>query len=131
MFRASMPNLPRVATRMVRIAAPRTTTSLARVVATPAGRLTSGIRAISSTTPRNIAILPGSDKKPEPKEPAKIAELVPAEITESQYHQLADEYLESILGKFEEMQDLREDVDVEYSVRFSPPPTPTVHSPFH
>lgn len=40
---------------------------------------------------------------------------VPAEITESQYHEIADEYLETIVNKFEELQDEGEDLDVEFS----------------
>jgi frataxin len=40
-----------------------------------------------------------------------------AEITEQEYHELADEYLENVVNRFEELQDQREDIDVEYSVR--------------
>lgn len=40
-----------------------------------------------------------------------------AEITEKEYHELADEYLENVVNRFEELQDQREDIDVEYSVR--------------
>lgn len=40
-----------------------------------------------------------------------------AELSEGQYHELADEYLENVLSKFEELADAREDVDVEFSVR--------------
>lgn len=39
-----------------------------------------------------------------------------AEVTESQYHELADIYLENLLSKFEDLQDEREDIDVEFSV---------------
>ncbi|KAH8906795.1 Frataxin [Coniochaeta sp. PMI_546] len=117
MFRANMINLPRTAARVARTAAPRTTTQLARVVATPVGRLVTGVRSISATTPSRIAILPDGGKQPANKadEPSNTENLAPAEITEAQYHQLADEYLEAILNKFEELQDTREDVDVEYS----------------
>ncbi|WZH46087.1 Regulatory protein [Fusarium acuminatum] len=38
-----------------------------------------------------------------------------AEITEQEYHELADEYLENVVNRFEELQDQREDIDVEYS----------------
>lgn len=124
MFRANMINISRAALRMARVAAPRTTTPMFNVVAITARRNGAGMRPISSTAPRNIAILPGDAKKPEPKEPTKTAELTPTEITEAQYHKLADEYLEAILGTFEELQDAREDVDVEYSVRTPATPQP-------
>ena len=39
-----------------------------------------------------------------------------ADITESEYHKLADSYLDTVVTKFEELQDEREDVDVEFSV---------------
>ncbi|CAK7230366.1 Mitochondrial matrix iron chaperone [Sporothrix curviconia] len=39
----------------------------------------------------------------------------PAEMTESEYHALADEYLDRLLVRLEDMQDAREDVDVEYA----------------
>lgn len=41
----------------------------------------------------------------------------PAEITEGEYHELADEYIETLLTEYEKMQDDRTDIDVEYSVR--------------
>lgn len=36
-------------------------------------------------------------------------------MTESEYHVLADEYLDRLLVRLEDMQDAREDVDVEYA----------------
>lgn len=38
-----------------------------------------------------------------------------AELTDGEYHELADEYLDNVVGKFEELQDEREDIDVEFS----------------
>lgn len=62
--------------------------------------------------------MPDGSKQPanEAGEPDKTTTHTPTEITEAQYHQLADEHLEAMLNKFEELQDSREDVDVEYSV---------------
>lgn len=40
-----------------------------------------------------------------------------AELSEGEYHELADAYLETVLSKVEELQDAREDLDIEYSVR--------------
>ncbi|KAI1139953.1 Frataxin-like domain-containing protein [Hypoxylon sp. FL0543] len=38
-----------------------------------------------------------------------------ADITMAQYHDLADEYLDTVLAKFEEKQDEQGEIDVEYS----------------
>jgi frataxin len=38
-----------------------------------------------------------------------------AEITEQEYHEIADQYLDNVVGRFEELQDQREDIDVEFS----------------
>lgn len=40
----------------------------------------------------------------------------PIEMTDGEYHELADEYLENILVRFEELQDQTDAVDIEYSV---------------
>ncbi|EFX06192.1 mitochondrial chaperone [Grosmannia clavigera kw1407] len=39
----------------------------------------------------------------------------PASLSDQQYHELADDYLDDLLVRLEEMQDVREDVDVEFS----------------
>ncbi|KAI0428987.1 mitochondrial chaperone Frataxin [Xylaria sp. FL1042] len=39
----------------------------------------------------------------------------PANITDEEFHKLADEYIEDLLMEYEAMQDKRTDVDVEYS----------------
>lgn len=43
-----------------------------------------------------------------------------APLEDAEYHELADEYLENILAKFEDLQDQRPEVDVEFSVRLDP-----------
>jgi frataxin len=45
----------------------------------------------------------------------------PANITDAEYHTIADEYLDRLLSRLEEIQDEREEVDVEYSVRYQLP----------
>ncbi|KAG5976158.1 hypothetical protein E4U58_005781 [Claviceps cyperi] len=58
---------------------------------------------------------------PETENPSKqdVAPAAPsmgvAPLSERTYHELADLYLESVLSEFEQQQDSREDVDVEYS----------------
>ncbi|KAI0445735.1 mitochondrial chaperone Frataxin [Xylaria telfairii] len=51
--------------------------------------------------------------KPLSSEELKTAQ--PAKITDGEYHELADEYLDALLAEYEKMQDNRTDIDVEYS----------------
>jgi frataxin len=40
----------------------------------------------------------------------------PVELTETEYHEVADQYLDHVLAKFEEIQDQADEIDVEFSV---------------
>lgn len=48
-----------------------------------------------------------------------LSRVKPSDLTDAQYHELSDEYLDNLLNKFEAAQDERDDIDVEYSVSFS------------
>lgn len=49
----------------------------------------------------------------------------PTPISDAQYHLLADQYIDALVSRLEEIQELREDLDCEYSVLPSPsPPRP-------
>lgn len=90
------------------------TTSASATVRAASGSF-SGARFLS-TTPGRGGITP-DDKPPQPKDAEPIKTVVsPANITDAEYHAAADEYLERLMGHLEQMQDQREDVDVEYSV---------------
>lgn len=58
---------------------------------------------------------------PETENPAKqdVTDVPPsigvAELSDGEYHDLADAYLEGVLSRFEQLQDTREDIEVEYS----------------
>lgn len=59
----------------------------------------------------------------------------PAKITDGEFHELADEYIENLLVEYEKMQDARTDIDVEYSVccppsRAASSPLPPTHQPY-
>lgn len=60
---------------------------------------------------------------PDAENPAKAtpepetAGFAVVELSDAEYHELADEYLDNVVGRFEELQDAREDIDVEFSVR--------------
>ena len=123
MARPSATKLARVAyqglqtARAARVILPSVST--ASTVLSPQPRLAApppARRFISSSTERK-GITP--DNKPRDLnnvETPKVAQ-TPADMTDSDYHTVADEYLERLLTHLEELQDSREDVDVEYSVR--------------
>lgn len=72
-----------------------------------------------STSIRNYAGLMPDSEDPQP--PNRVEEhrmTQPTEIDEEEYHTHADQYMDAIHEKAEEMQEEREDVEVEYSVRF-------------
>jgi frataxin len=61
--------------------------------------------------------MPETDNPSKPSSAADPAPLLqPAELSDSQYHEIADRYLDHALGIFEEIQDQRDELDVEYSV---------------
>lgn len=93
--------------------------SAASTVLTPQPRLATpppARRFISSSTERKGITPDDKPRDPNNVETPKVAQ-TPANMTDSEYHTVADEYLERLLTHLEELQDSREDVDVEYSVR--------------
>ncbi len=126
MARAAASKLARVACRALP-AARVARTSLPSLAAAPAILQSAPIlptplaarRFISNSSDRK-GITPDAkaSKTPETPEVIKTA----ADITEADYHTLADEYLDKLLSRLEKLQDEREDVDVEYSVRRQPAP---------
>ena len=54
---------------------------------------------------------------PQPPETEDIHKAAhPAEVTEDEYHQKADEYMDAVFEKAEQIQEARSDVEVDYSV---------------
>ncbi|KAK3315500.1 hypothetical protein B0H66DRAFT_502391 [Apodospora peruviana] len=72
------------------------------------------VAAFISTSADRKGITP-DDAPPRPKPDTPEAVKTPAEITESGYHMVADEYLDRLVTHLEDLQDQREDIDVEYS----------------
>ncbi|TLS25096.1 hypothetical protein PpBr36_07016 [Pyricularia pennisetigena] len=70
----------------------------------------------TATASRRKGIQPESET-PEPTDPDESAYVpkTPAPLEESEYHDLADEYLDNVLSKLEDVAEQRPDVDVEYS----------------
>ncbi|KAJ1338084.1 frataxin [Microdochium nivale] len=50
-----------------------------------------------------------------PISPQQLKAATPASLTDEEYHGVADQYLEDVENKYEEMAEAREDVDIEYS----------------
>ncbi|KAI5467012.1 hypothetical protein BGZ63DRAFT_418749 [Mariannaea sp. PMI_226] len=75
------------------------------------------LRSFFSTTHAQAkGIMPESDNPAKPEPAAnKATSYAAVDLTDAEYHEIADEYLENVLIKFEELQDAREDVDVEFS----------------
>src|SRR5947209_7385171 len=91
--------------------------------ATPTRRFFSGSSACNGITP--------DDKPPKDVETPNITKTA-ADITEDEYHMVADAYIDKLVTRLEQLQDEREEVDVEYSVcaqhfppTFSSLPLPT------
>ncbi len=79
-------------------------------------RLFQSSRSISTSSLSLKGLSPESEdpKPPGLEEEAKITE--PTEITIEEYHELSDSYLDNIVAKLEQLQEARDDVDVEFSV---------------
>ena len=135
MARAGASKLARVACRSLQTSRV-TRTSFPSVAAAPTvvqsapifPNLLTPRRFISNSSDRK-AITPDA-KAPKAAETPEVLK-TPADITEGDYHTVADEYLDKLLSRLEQLQDEREDVDVEYSVRHPPllPPFASTRTP--
>lgn len=74
-------------------------------------------RAFSSSPTSAKGILPHSDDPAPPNVLESETKAVPAELTDAEYHEVADAYLDVILSRLEEIAEKDEGIDVEYSVR--------------
>ncbi|KAL8282665.1 hypothetical protein RB600_005894 [Gaeumannomyces tritici] len=114
--------LARVPMTMLRPAsnAARTATAAAKATS-PAIPATASAHArwMGTSSSRGKGLSPESENPIPPKisdEDLKAAPVMTAApLEDAEYHELADEYLEGVLGKFEDLQDQRPEVDVEFS----------------
>lgn len=77
---------------------------------------TTRTRFFSNTCANAKGILPHTDDPAPPNVQDNDPKAVPAELTDNEYHEVADAYLEVILARLEEIAEKDEGVDVEYSV---------------
>lgn len=77
--------------------------------------------------PRTAQFFSTSSQLAKPVDPEALKNAAAANLSDSQYHELADEYLEALLSKFEAEQDKTGEIDVEYSVSPPDPYLPALH----
>lgn len=80
--------------------------------------MANGVRNFTNVPSRLGAAAQTPERPPTSSTEKGLTGFAPAELSESQYHDIADEYLENVLTIFEALQDSREDIDIEFSVRF-------------
>ncbi|KAM0197029.1 hypothetical protein ACHAPA_002112 [Fusarium lateritium] len=111
----------RLASRAIRSSTPVCRSSFRVAYTAHASRLltspTLPQRYFSTTVSNKRGIMPDTEHPAKPLNETEEVQPTPAvaEITEQEYHEVADEYLENVVNRFEELQDQREDIDVEYS----------------
>ncbi|PHH86643.1 hypothetical protein CDD83_9940 [Cordyceps sp. RAO-2017] len=72
-------------------------------------------RSLAASAGRSKGIMPHTEN-PAKAEPAKAEPSYGVlDLAENEYHELADAYLETVLARFEQLQDNREDIDIEFS----------------
>lgn len=119
MSRASLVRASRVASRALRSAAtPRAALRPLSVPSHSILRQVSSSRNLSQSAPLRKGIMPDAESPSSAKEPVPSPEPTygVVELSEPEYHEIADEYLEGVLTQFEALQDTREDIDIEFSV---------------
>lgn len=108
-----------------------------RAVAAPASRallvpfFMTKSRFLSTTPSQTRGILPDSDDPAPPNVQDDGVKAIPADLTDGEYHEVADAYLDVIVSELETLADKNESIEVEYSVRSPPPPTILSQNPNH
>ncbi|KAK7748148.1 Mitochondrial matrix iron chaperone [Cytospora paraplurivora] len=87
-------------------------TSPARAVIVPAATRS---RFLSMTSSQRKGILPDSENPSPPDVQEHTQQPAPAKLSDGEYHELADEYLEIVLAQLEQIADKNDSVEVEYS----------------
>ncbi|KAF5651798.1 hypothetical protein F25303_3915 [Fusarium sp. NRRL 25303] len=109
----------RLASRAIRSSTPicRSSFRIAPAISHLSTRCALSQKCFSTTISDKRGIMPDTENPAKPLNEAEEIHqnAVVADITEQEYHDLADEYLDNVVGKFEELQDQREDIDVDFS----------------
>nr|XP_036579965.1 mitochondrial chaperone [Colletotrichum truncatum]KAF6787721.1 mitochondrial chaperone [Colletotrichum truncatum] len=126
MARSSLAKLSRAATRSLCSSSSQTilsrrssalltsTASKSASIAGPASFIAAR-KLFTTSAVANRGIMPDTDNPQVKQTPSDNVKTSVAELSDSEYHDLADAYLETVVTKLEELQDAREGVDVEYA----------------
>jgi hypothetical protein len=114
--RLTLPSTSISAVSYSRFLSPTFTKAVKSAIALP-----NASRAVSiSTSTRNLKGLSPDSENPKVKDsPSHEVHAAPSNLTIEEYNKLSDEYMELLYEKFDEVQEERVDVDVEYYVCFS------------
>lgn len=116
MVRATLVKLGRPAARaLLRRSAP-VALATRPVASPPVPSVASGARALFSSTACRAGPVPADVLK----------NTKPTEITDAEYHELSNQYLDHLCDRFEELQETSPAYDFDYSVSGTPPPRPRV-----
>jgi frataxin len=80
--------------------------------------ISGSVRNFSCSQASPKGIYPESDNPPAKTLEPEAKPQEPTELTIEEYHEVADTCIDRLVATFEELQEAREDVDVEYSVSF-------------
>lgn len=132
MARAGISHLARIAgrglqtTRISRTLLPSiATTPIISQIASIAPASVATPRFVSQSSSRQNIKTP--DNKPVEPKTVEMPEVIQtaADITENEYHTISDEFMERTLHHFENLQETKADMDVEFTVRHVSPETTT------
>ncbi|KAF4818503.1 Frataxin-like protein [Colletotrichum siamense] len=122
MARSSIAKLSRAASRSLRTSTtsvlPRRSSAAllnATKPAATAGLVIPARKLFTTSAVATRGIMPDTDDPKVPETPKEEVKTSVVELSDADYHELADTYLETVLTKLEELQDAREGVDVEYA----------------
>jgi frataxin len=82
----------------------------------PAIRAVNRSRSFSISAPKATGLMPDTENPSTPVREPLATTLTPAEISDEDFHTLADAFMEKVHEKAEQVQEGREDVEVDYSV---------------
>ncbi|KAJ0302998.1 hypothetical protein Brms1b_011815 [Colletotrichum noveboracense] len=122
MARSSIAKLSRAASRSLHTSTtsvlPRRSSAAllnATKPAATAGLVVPARKLFTTSAVATRGIMPDTDDPKVPETPKEEVKTSVVELSDADYHELADTYLETVLTKLEELQDAREGVDVEYA----------------
>ncbi len=119
MARSNLLQLARHSTRCIRTPLPaRGSIRALPIIQTSKCNPVIASRAFHASKSAFKGLSPETDN-PQPKKPEAHAASAsqPTEISIEEYHQVSDAYMDTVVAKLEQLQEQREDVDVEFSVR--------------